>query len=103
MRVNRFHDRDEFARRVTSFLMLREAENCFFLGMISSGDMTTQTLRLAVEDDRGEVIGVAIQSPGRHVVMSESSDPAVEALADHFLDNDIPLPGAQGNGHVAER
>jgi len=89
MRVIRFHDRDEFARRITPFLMTREAESCFVLGALSATGVSVppDVLRLVLEDERGEVAAVAMKWPDRHLMMTDAPPAAVDALVDFFVDD----------------
>jgi predicted GNAT family acetyltransferase len=104
MRATRFHDRDEFARRVTPFLLPHEAENCFFLGALSPAtSIKPDVLMLALEDDRGEVVGVAMKWPDRHLIVTDAPPEAIDALADWFVDAAIPLQGVQSRRHLARR
>jgi predicted GNAT family acetyltransferase len=103
MRVIRFETREEFTRRVTPFLMTHEAENCFFLGHVADRDLKPEILKIALEDDAGEVVGVAMKWPGRHMVLTDAPEAAVDLLVDHLIDAGIVLEGAQSHSHVAQR
>ena len=105
MRVIRFHDRDEFAERVTPFLIAHEAANCFFLGALSATGVGVppDVLRLVVEDDRGDVAAVGMKWPERHLMLSDGPLAAVDAVADFFADGKIPLQGVQSRRHLARR
>jgi predicted GNAT family acetyltransferase len=105
MRVIRHHDRDEFARRVESFLIRHEAENCFFLGMLQASGVSVppDVLRLVVEDERGELVAVGMKWPDRHLMLTDAPPAAVDALADYFLEQKLPLQGAQSRRAIARR
>ena len=105
MRVIRYHDRDEFAWRVTPFLLPHEAENCFFLGALTATGVGVppDVLRLVLEDERGEVVGVAMKWPGRHLIMTDAPPAAVDALVDYFVNENLPLEGVQSRRHVTAR
>src|SRR5438105_10505136 len=98
MRVIRYHDRDEFTRRVRPFLLAREAENCFFLGFIRSPQLDPATVLLLAED-AGEVAAVAVKSPARHVMITSAPPDAVDAIARYFVESKIELPGVQSRRH----
>jgi predicted GNAT family acetyltransferase len=105
LRVLRYHDRDEFARRVEAFLIRHEAENCFFLGALTAtgAGVPPDVLRLVIEDERGEVVAVAMKWPKRHLMMTDAPPAAVDALVDYFVDGKIPLQGVQSRPHLAAR
>src|SRR5262245_9818226 len=103
MRVLRFDHRDDCLRRVESFLVRQEAANCFFLGFVPRPEFAPKRIYLAAEDARGEIVAVAIKSPGWHVMMTDAPDDAVEAIVDHFLETNVKLEGVQSRPHVARR
>ena len=103
MRVLRFDDRDDCLRRVEPFLLRHEAENCFFLGFHPRPEWAAKMIFLAAEDARGEVVAVAIKSPGWHVMLTDAPDDAVDAVVDHLLDAPVRLEGVQSRPHVARR
>jgi predicted GNAT family acetyltransferase len=105
MRVLPFANRDEFARRVTPFLMEREAENCFFLGALSATGVGVppDVLRIVTENVLGNVTAVGMKWPARHLMMTDAPPAAVDALVDFFVDGNIPLQGVQSRRHVAAR
>src|SRR5437016_13117758 len=103
MRVIRFDDRDECLRRVMPFLMTAEAVNCFFLGFIPAQPTRPDSILLAAENDAGEVTAVAIKSPTHHLALTDAPPGAIDALANYFADEKIPLPGVQSRRHAAQR
>jgi predicted GNAT family acetyltransferase len=97
MKVQAFEDPKEFGRRVTPLLLRHEAQNCFFLGQISTLAAPTETLLLAITDHDGEVVGVANRTPPDYPLMiSDLSPGTVAALADHLRARRINLSGVNG-------
>jgi predicted GNAT family acetyltransferase len=101
MRVTRFHDPAAFGRHVLPFLARNEAENCFFIGFIPQ--LLPDHLYLAVEDAAGEVVAVAIKTPGRHMALTPAPPAAVEALVDHLIANGVDPLGVQSRPETARR
>ena len=103
MRVISFNDRDACLGRVEPFLMEWEAENCFFLGFVPRPEMAPRMIYLATEDAAGEIVAVAIKTPGWHIMLTDAPDEAVDALVDHLLGTGVPLEGVQSRPDVAQR
>jgi len=96
MTVTQLHDPAEFAAIATPLLLRDEAENCFWLGLLSdAADLARHTMCL-VRDDSNACVAIATMSPGRHMVVSRAPDAAAIALAQHLHLNAIALPGIGG-------
>jgi predicted GNAT family acetyltransferase len=85
--------------------MTREAENCFFLGALTATGVGVppDVLRLAVEDNCGDIAAVGMKWPARHLMLSDAPPAAVDAMVDFFVHEKIPLQGAQSRRNVAAR
>jgi predicted GNAT family acetyltransferase len=102
MRVERFHDRDVFAARVEPFLLEHEAENCFFLGLISHLRDVGDKVLLATMDDADDVAAVAVMTPRRHMVITRGPQDAIAAIVDYLIEHRIDVPGIGGRQASAE-
>lgn len=105
MRVVRFPTSQAFGERVLPFLLSAEAENCFFIGFISR--LKSDDVYVAVENAAGDVVAVAIKTPDRHVGLTPTSNDAVDALVNYFLEQSIDPIGVQSRPaparHFAQR
>jgi predicted GNAT family acetyltransferase len=99
--VLRFHDPAAFAAVATPFLMQREAENCFFLGLIPELEQQTDPLLLVARTVDGPV-AVAIGTANRPMVVTDASPEAAVALADYCAESHIELPGMQSMTATAQ-
>jgi predicted GNAT family acetyltransferase len=95
MQVQRFDDPAALADEATPFLLQREAENCFFLGLIPTLKKPSETLLFLVRSPDGPA-AVATMTPGRHMMITAAPDEATAALAEHLHQTGTPLPGIQG-------
>jgi predicted GNAT family acetyltransferase len=102
MNVLRFDNPKKFAAVATPLLMRNEAENCFWLGMLSASEELAKAMMCTVRDDRGGCVAVATMSPQRQMVVTRAPADAVIALARHLHDQHIPLPGIGGVRESAE-
>jgi predicted GNAT family acetyltransferase len=99
--VNRYTDRDDFARRVIPLLLTREAENNFFLGLLSQPQRYPGIVLCAVEEG-DDVIAIATMTPPWHMVISRAPDAAAQRLAEFLTEQKIPVPGVQGDATTVE-
>ena len=95
MEVLRFDDPSSLAAAATPFLLEREAENCFFLGLIPTLKKPTEALLFMVRSPRGPA-AVATMTPGRHMMITAAADDAVAALAEYLHHTGVAIPGIQG-------
>src|SRR3954470_6388822 len=102
IRVESFTDSATFAASATPMLLRREAENCFFLGLLSGATNPSKAMLLLVRDD-DEPVGVATMTPGRHMLMSAMPPAGVDALVDRLAEQERALPGIQGAADDADR
>ena len=102
MEVLRFDDPSSLAAAATPFLLQREAENCFFLGLIPTLKKPAETLLFMVRSPRGPA-AVATMTPGRHMMITAAPDDAVAALVEHIHHAKIAIPGIQGPRTTVER
>src|SRR5690349_5398650 len=96
MIVRRFQDRDSFARHVTPFLLEREAENNFFLGLVSRAYLDAATVLCAIEEG-SDVVGVATMTPPWHMMVTKMPPKGAEMLARWLAREAIDVPGIQGD------
>lgn len=87
MRANRYRDAAAFTQRVMPLLMRDEAVNHLILGILwelsggSASPSKQEPLLCAVEEDDGEVIGVAINT-AISLLLTNMPPAAMEALLD---------------------
>jgi uncharacterized protein len=86
---------EDFAQRVTPFLMQREAERNWFLGILAR--MPADAVMCAAEDAGGEIVGVSVMTPPWHMGISSMPATAVEALVDELTRRNIDVRGIQGD------
>lgn len=90
----------EFLERAGEFLEHAEAENNLILGIskyfvTDEGRANVRPYFLTIEDS-GILLGAAIMTPPRHLIVSRMTDPALLALTDYFLKGSITVPGVVG-------
>jgi len=102
MRIEQLHDPVEFATIATPLLMRDEAENCFWLGLISSPDDLAKNIMYVVRDGRGACLTIATMTPGMQMVMPRTRIEVVHALAGWLHAQAIALPGIGGPRETAE-
>jgi uncharacterized protein len=90
----------EFLERSGEWLERAEAENNLLLGIskyfVTNLSRTNVNPYLLTVEDRGILLGAAIMTPPRHLIISGMPDPALVALTDHFLPANITVPGVVG-------
>jgi hypothetical protein len=79
----------EFLERSGEWLERAEAENNLLLGIskyfVTNLSRTNVNPYLLTVEDRGILLGAAIMTPPRHLIISGMPDPALVALTDPFL------------------
>ena len=96
----------EFLKRAGEWLERAEAENNLILGVskyfeINEGPTDVNPYFLTVED--GMLLGAALMTPPRHLIISRMPDPALMALTDYFLKEVIAVPGVVGPKSMAQQ
>jgi len=89
-----------FLTRAKPWLEKAEAENNLFLGIagffeLNPAQSTLQPHFATVEDDN-KIVGAALRTPPRRLLMTRMPESAVIALADHLLTAGVQLPGVLG-------
>ncbi|MEA2711069.1 MAG: uncharacterized protein QOF78_3670 [Phycisphaerales bacterium] len=102
MNVEQLYDPAKFAAIATPLLMRNEAENCFWLGLISSPADLAKNMMCIVRDDRGECVAIATMTPGQQMVMPRTPVEIVHALARWLHEQTVALPGIGGPRETAE-
>ena len=102
MNITQFHDPAKFAAIATPLLMRDEAENCFWLGLISNPVELARNMMCIVCDDRGECLTIATMTPGHQMVMPRTPADMVIALAGWLHGQKVALPGIGGPRETAE-
>ncbi len=77
MQLARFNDAAEFYGCAQTFLLAQEAEHNLMLGLCAAlrqGNVYQQPPYLAVVEDAGEVIAVAMRTPPYRLILSEMAD-----------------------------
>jgi predicted GNAT family acetyltransferase len=96
-----------FLERAGAWLERAEAENNLFLGVAAFFKTHSETIKLdpyflSVEDE-GTIVGIAVLTPPRRLLMTCMPDLAVTALVDYLLDEAAPVPGVLGPRTTAKR
>jgi len=114
MRAVREHEVAPFLERVGPHLRKRPAENNLMLGLLGDlagmagipGRDTAQDragpVLLAIEGAHG-IVGVAMQTPPRAIILSRANDEAIDALVGFVLSQEILVGGVIGPDATAER
>jgi uncharacterized protein len=100
MKVIRHKTATEFLERAGEWLERAEAENNLILGIskyieTDLGRMNDDPYLLTVED-AGTLLGPALMTPPRHLIIARMPRAALLALADYFLNDSITVPGVVG-------
>jgi uncharacterized protein len=100
MMVIRHKTAEEFLDRAGERLRRAEAENNLLLGIskyyeINAGRANVNPYFLTIEDS-GILLGAALMTPPRNLIISRMPDPALMALTDYFLKEGITVPGVLG-------
>jgi uncharacterized protein len=90
----------EFLGGAEEWLERAEAENNLILGIAkrfetNEGRVNVHPYLLTVEDS-GILLGAALMTPPRRLIISRMPDPALAALTDYFLKESITVPGVVG-------
>jgi uncharacterized protein len=90
----------DFLKRAREWLERAEAENNLILGIAkrfetNEGRVNVHPYLLTVEDS-GILLGAALMTPPRRLIISRMPDPALVALTDYFLKESITAPGVVG-------
>ncbi len=90
----------EFLERAQEWLQRAEAENNLILGIskyfVTNEGRTDVNPYLLTVADSGILLGAALMTPPRHLIIARMPDPALIALADCFLKESITIPGVVG-------
>jgi len=98
MRARRHTNLRSFVARVEPTLLGREAENNLPIGLLADA---TPPLLVDVEDDTGEIVAVAIQTPPFNLVVTRAPKAALDALVELLVAERITLPGVIGVADAA--
>jgi predicted GNAT family acetyltransferase len=90
----------EFLERSGEWLERAEAENNLLLGIsryfVTNPSQTDVNPYLLTVEDSGILLGAGLMTPPRHLIVARMPDPALVALADYFLQQNITVPGVVG-------
>lgn len=100
MQVVAHNSAAEFLTRAKPWLEKAEAENNLLLGIAgffesNPAQSTLQPYFVTVEDGN-KIVGAALRTPPRRLLMSRMPESAVTALAHHLLTAGVQLPGVLG-------
>jgi hypothetical protein len=100
VQVIRHNTAVEFLARAKAWLERAEAEHNLILGIAGffetySGELKVSPYFLTVED-KETIVGAALMTPPRRLLLTRMPDLAVLALADYMLANGAPVPGVLG-------
>lgn len=100
MKVVRHESPGSFLGHAGALLERAEAENNLILGLaatiIAHPERYDQAPYLFTVEDEGDVVAAALMTPPHKIVITRAPAPALMALADHFVDAGIDLPGVLG-------
>jgi predicted GNAT family acetyltransferase len=90
----------EFLERAGKSLERAEAENNLILGISKYFEVNAEQAKvnpyfLTVED-RGTLLGAALMTPPRHLIIIQMLGPVIVALTDYLSDANITIPGVVG-------
>jgi predicted GNAT family acetyltransferase len=106
MKVLRYKTAVDFLERAGAWLEQAEAENNLIFGIATyfksySGQLTTEPHFLTIED-RKIMVGVALMTPPRRLLLTSMPCGAVTTLADYLFSEGVPVPGVLGPKTEAE-
>ena len=107
MNVVRHKTAAEFLAQASHWLEQAEAENNLILGIAAffksyAGQPKIEPNYLTVQDN-GKIVGAALMTPPRRILITRMPDPAVTLLADHLLAEQASVPGVLGPKAGAKR
>ena len=113
MRLTRYADLAAYVSRAEPFLLAREAEHCFALGLLTTlqrgeRESPTPPYMALIEDDDGRVVAAPLATPPFYLILSHIA-PGLEVATDDILrlivadahDAMPDLPGVQGPDALA--
>ena len=95
-RVVRHGDAATFLRHARDWLLLTEAENALVLGIADSADETSDDLYAATVEQGGAVVGCALRTPPRKLLLTRVPPGAIDALVVDVAACYDDLPGVLG-------
>ncbi len=106
MRVVEFSDARRFEERVGRFLALREAENCYLLGLLpgiiaKSGRVDTPQPRFFVVEDRDVVAAAAVLFPEGCLLMTWASHEMINTLVEALARSNARITNVYAPAHVS--
>ena len=107
MNVVRHKTAAEFLTKAGDWLEQAEAENNLILGIAAFfksyvGQPKIEPYFLMVQN-AGMIVGAALMTPPRRILITSMPDPAVTLLADHLLAEQASVPGVLGPKAEAKR
>ena len=107
MNVVSYKTAAEFLTKAGDWLEQAEAENNLILGIAAFfesyvGQPKIEPYFLMVQN-AGMIVGAALMTPPRRILITSMPDPAVTLLADHLLAEQAPVPGVLGPKAEAKR
>jgi uncharacterized protein len=105
MQLQRYVDGTAFCERVAPFLLAREAEHCVLLGLcgnISRRPERSTDVYLALVEQDGAVVAVAIRTPPNNLLLSHTHMPdALNLFASDLFITTPDLSGVLGAPHLS--
>lgn len=90
----------EFLTRAKVWLERAEAENNLILGISSyfaaNPGRSGITPYFITVEETGTLVGAALMTPPRHLIINRMDEPALTALVDYFVSASIPVSGVVG-------
>ena len=106
MQVIRHNTAADFLARAKAWLERVEVENNLFLGIAGFFESNPEQPRirpyfLTIEES-DNIVGAALMTPPRRLLMARMPDSAASALADYMLGDGTPVPGVLGTTDCAQ-
>jgi len=106
MRVVEYNDPRHYADRVGRWMVIREAENCYILGILpeliaNAGNPNIPRTRMFAVQDGEHVLAAAVLFPNGCLAMTWASQEMKVALAQGLLQTKCRLTSVFGPGHIA--
>ena len=100
MQVSRHNTAGEFLALTKARLDVAEAENNLILGISKyfAANPEAKHIKpyLFTVGEIDELVGAALMTPPRHLILSRMPESALAAIADYLMQEKIPVPGVVG-------
>ena len=106
MHAVEYADAGLFQQKAGDFLVLREAENCYFLSLLldisaNAGGLEAFRPRLFAVEESGAVVAAAMLFPSGRLLMTGAADETARAFIDFLAASKVQLTGIHGPAPVS--